>query len=106
VLVWDNHPILTRRLVKAFLARQPRLHAVHCPAYAPELTPWRGICTPGKESTACSAPHIIQELHRRVLSALKRVAHSQPPCLSGPVFAAPRCLGRSDPRQHSSFNGQ
>lgn len=77
VLVWDNHPIHTRRLVKAFLARQPRLHVFHFPPYAPELNPVEGIWTQAKELTAGSAPHHIRELHRRVYSALKHTANSQ-----------------------------
>jgi len=77
VLVWDNHPIHTRRLVKAFLARQPRLHVFHFPPYAPELNPVEGIWTQAKESTAGSAPHHLQELHRRVYHALKHTANSQ-----------------------------
>lgn len=77
VLVWDNHPIHTRRLVKAFMARYPRLHVFHLPAYAPELNPVEGIWTQAKESTAGSAPHHIQELHRKVYRVLKHTANSQ-----------------------------
>lgn len=77
VLVWDNHPIHTRRLVKAFVARHPRLHVFHFPAYAPELNPVEGVWTQAKESTAGSAPHHIQELHRKVYRVLKRTANSQ-----------------------------
>jgi len=34
VLVWDNHPIHTRRLIKAFIASQTRLHVFYFPSYA------------------------------------------------------------------------
>ena len=76
VLVWDNHPIHIRRLVKAFVARYPRLHVFHLPPYAPELNPVEGIWTQAKESTAGTAPHHIQELHRKVHTILKRTANS------------------------------
>jgi transposase len=76
VLVWDNHPIHIRRLVKAFVASQPRLHVFHFPSYAPELNPVEGLWTQAKEKTAGSAPHHIQELHRKVYHVLKRTANS------------------------------
>ena len=77
VLLWDNHPIHTRRLVKAFIAQHPRLHVFHFPSYAPELNPVEGIWTQAKDATAGSAPHHIQELHRKVYRILKRTANSQ-----------------------------
>lgn len=77
VLVWDNHPIHTRRLVKAFIAGQPRLHVFHLPSYAPELNPVEGIWTQTKATTAGSAPHHIPELHRKVYQIIKRIANSQ-----------------------------
>jgi putative transposase len=77
VLVWDNHPIHTRRLVKAFIAGQPRLHVFHFPSYAPELNPVEGLWTQAKEATAGTAPHHIQEVHRKVYKDLKRTANSQ-----------------------------
>jgi putative transposase len=77
VLVWDNHPIHTRCLVKTFLARRPRLHVFHFPPYAPELNPVEGLWTQAKESTAGSAPQHIQELHRKVYRVLRHTANSQ-----------------------------
>ena len=76
VLVWDNHPIHVRKLVKAFIAQQPRLHVFYFPSYAPELNPVEGVWTQAKESTAGSAPHHLQELHRNVYAAIKRTADS------------------------------
>jgi len=77
VLVWDNHPIHTRRLVKAFIASQPRLHVFHFPSYAPELNPVEGVWTQAKEATAGTAPYHIQQLHRNVYQVIKRIANSQ-----------------------------
>ena len=77
VLVWDNHPIHTRRLVKAFIEHQPRLHVYHFPSYAPELNPVEGVWAQAKEATAGSAPHHIQELHRKAYNVIKRIANSQ-----------------------------
>lgn len=77
VLVWDNHPIHTRRLVKAFIASQPRLHVYPFPSYAPELNPVEGIWTQAKEATAGSAPHHIRELHPKIHRILKRIANSK-----------------------------
>ena len=76
VLVWDNHPIHVRKLVKAFIAQQPRLHVFYFPSYAPELNPVEGVWTQAKEFTAGSAPHDVQELHRNVYAAIKRTADS------------------------------
>ncbi len=76
VLVWDNHPIHVRKLVKAFIAQQPRLHVFYFPSYAPELNPVEGVWTQAKEATAGSAPHHLQELHRNVYAAIQHIANS------------------------------
>lgn len=76
VLVWDNHPIHVRKLVKAFIAQQPRLHVFYFPSYAPELNPVEGVWTQAKEATAGSAPYHLQELHRNVYTAIKHIANS------------------------------
>lgn len=57
VLVWDNHPIHLRNIVKQFIANHDRLHVFAFPAYAPELNPAEGIWTQAKEFTAGTAPH-------------------------------------------------
>jgi putative transposase len=75
-LVWDNHPIHVRKLVKAFITQHPRLHVFYFPAYAPELNPVEGVWTQAKEATAGSAPHHVQELHRNVYAVLKHIANS------------------------------
>jgi putative transposase len=76
VWVWDNHPMHSRQLVKAFIAQHPRLHVYHFPAYAPELNPVEGIWAQAKEYTAGSAPHHMHALHRNVSAAVKRTADS------------------------------
>jgi putative transposase len=76
VWVWDNHPIHVRKLVKAFIAQHPRLHVFYFPSYAPELNPVEGIWTQAKASTAGSAPHDVQALHRNVYAAIKHTANS------------------------------
>ncbi|MCX6058754.1 MAG: transposase [Chloroflexi bacterium] len=45
VLVWDNHPIHKRQLVKEFLAENPRVHMDYFPIYAPELNPVEFVWT-------------------------------------------------------------
>jgi putative transposase len=77
VLVWDNHPIHRRALVRDFLARHPRLHVFWFPRYAPELNPAEGIWNQTAEYTANSAPHNGDELSCNVRAGLARTRRSQ-----------------------------
>lgn len=77
VLVWDNHPIHRRKIVKAFIESQKRLHIESFPSYAPELNPAEGIWTQATEQTAGTAPRDVTQLHTNVYRALQRTAKSQ-----------------------------
>lgn len=77
VLVWDNHPIHRRVLVREFIARHPRLHLFWLPRYAPELNPAEGIWNQTAEYTANTAPRCIGELSINVRAGLARTRRSQ-----------------------------
>ena len=76
VLVWDNHPIHRRRLVRDFIARHPRLHVYVFPSYAPELNPTEGLWTQTDEGLAGTAPHHLGELHANLDRVLRRLYRS------------------------------
>ena len=88
VLVWDNHPIHQRKLVKDFIANEPRLHVYWFPTCAPELNPAEFIWTQLKEHTASTAPYNMLELRRNILSGVAKIRNSQSRLLS--------CLSASD----------
>jgi transposase len=78
LLVWDNHPIHSRRkIVQSFIHNHPRLHIECFPKYAPEINPAEGIWMQAKEQTAGTAPYNVDELHKNVYRAVRRTAKSQ-----------------------------
>lgn len=77
VLLWDRHPIHKRKVVKAFLARHPRLIVYWFPTAAPELNPMEFVWTQISEYTASTAPHNAAELQQYVFAGLARTRHSQ-----------------------------
>ena len=104
VLVWDNHPIHTRRLVKDFIASHPRLHVFALPSYAPELNPVEGLWTQAKDATASGAPRHIQALHRKVYTVLQHLANSQRRLRA--CFQIAKLPWLPDDRRHSLLMGQ
>jgi putative transposase len=87
VLVWDKHPIHSRRKVQAFLAHHPRLHVYEFPTSAPELNPTELVWTQVNEYTASTAPHNGTELRANVLAGVARTRHS-PVRLWACIFAS------------------
>lgn len=77
VLVWDNHPIHRRNIVRQFIARHPRLHVFCFPSYAPELNPAEGIWNQVDEYTAGTAPTCSNDLSVNVQAGLARTRRSQ-----------------------------
>lgn len=77
VLLWDNHPIHLRKLVKEFIDQEPRLHVEWFPTCAPELNPAEFIWTQLKEHTAGTAPQDIPELRGIVLAGIAKIRRSQ-----------------------------
>ena len=77
VLVWDNHPIHQRKLVKDFIVNEPRLYVYWFPTCAPELNPAEFIWTQLKEHTASTAPLNLLELRRNILSGIAKIRRSQ-----------------------------
>lgn len=76
VLVWDNHPIHNRKLVKQFITEHPRLHVFNFPSYAPELNPAEGIWTQTTAYIAGSAPHNVTELQVNLRAGLRHSRNS------------------------------
>lgn len=77
VLLWDNHPIHSRKLVEEFIKQEPRLHLEWFPTCAPELNPAEFIWTQLKEHTANTAPLDIPELRSNVLTGVAKIRKSQ-----------------------------
>jgi transposase len=77
VLVWDNAPIHTRRIVQDFIARQVRLHVYSLPRYAPELNPVEFLWTQTDEHLAGRAPRNLLMLKGYVHAAIQRTRVSQ-----------------------------
>lgn len=77
VLVWDRHPIHTRKLVTDFLAEQPRLYVEWFPVAAPELNPVEYVWTQVSEYHAGTVPHDRLELQATVLAGIARTRKSQ-----------------------------
>lgn len=76
VLVWDNHPIHRRTMVREFLTRHPRIHVFWFPRYAPELNPAEGIWTQTAEYMANTAPRCRNDLSTLVRAGLARTRRS------------------------------
>jgi transposase len=76
VLVWDNHSIHKRCIVKDFIATQSRLHVYYFPTCAPELNPVEFVWTQVSEHTAGFAPHNMSELIARVRAGVSRTRNS------------------------------
>ena len=76
VLVWDNHPIHNRKLVKQFIAEHSRLHVFNFPPYAPELNPAEGLWTQTTVYIAGSAPHNVTELQANLRAGLRHSRRS------------------------------
>lgn len=86
VLVWDNHSIHKRNIVKDFIATQLRLHVYYFPTCAPELNPVEFVWTQVSEHTAGFAPHNMSELVTRVRAGVARTRASHQrlnACLKG-----------------------
>lgn len=87
ILVWDNHSIHKRNIVKDFIASQPRLHVYCFPTCAPELNPVEFVWTQVSEHTAGFAPHNLPELIAQVRAGIARTRNSPKrlsACLKGP----------------------
>lgn len=88
VLVWDNHPIHKRKLVKDFIAQESRLHVYWLPICAPELNPAEFVWTQLKSQTANTAPLNLAELRKNISAGIAKIRNSQDRLLS--------CLTASD----------
>jgi len=77
VLLWDGGPIHKRRLVRAFLRQQKRLHVYGFPAYAPELNPDEFVWTKAKHDLANGVPHNLDELKGHLRRSIRRIQRSQ-----------------------------
>ena len=88
LLVWDSAPIHTRRAVREFAARHPRLELVGFPKYAPELNPVEYVWAHIKHALAGTAPLDLAELRALLQAAIRRV-RSTPWRLRACLHAAP-----------------
>lgn len=77
VLLWDNAPIHTRKMVQAFIATQSRLHVFAFPSYAPELNPVEYLWAQVSEHLACRAPMSLDELKCFIHAAVQRSRSSR-----------------------------
>jgi putative transposase len=75
VVIWDNGKIHKVPAVRE-VCRNPRLHLVALPPYAPELNPIEGLWGFGKGVLANGCPADTTELLRDLLDVLYAVARS------------------------------
>lgn len=76
IVVWDNSNIHRGPIVRAFLARTPRLRLAYFPAYAPELNPDEGVWARTKAELANSRPDDVLTLLRTLIASLTRLRRS------------------------------
>lgn len=77
VLVWDNHGIHGRQIVKQFVTQHKRLHVYNLPKHAPELNPTEGVWAQLENWTAGKAPLSIDQLVKDLRTGTHRIRRSQ-----------------------------
>ncbi len=74
MIFWDSGPYHRSKVVRAFLATQPRLEVHRFPGYSPELNPdewvWGYL---KKHELASYAPHDVRKLRRGVRLSVMRI---------------------------------
>lgn len=73
IVLWDRSQIHRGPLIRAFLARHPRLRSEYFPTYAPELNPDEGVWHRAKAELANGCPDDDVALVRDVKAALRRL---------------------------------
>jgi hypothetical protein len=104
VLVWDNHPIHTRRLVKDFTANPPGCTYLPCHPMCPSSIPWKD-CGPKPGMPPPVAPHATFRSSIARSTACSNI-WPIPNAGSGLAFKSPSSLGSPDARRHSLLMDQ
>ncbi|MGH7624681.1 MAG: IS630 family transposase [Gemmatimonadaceae bacterium] len=76
LVLWDNSNIHRGPVIRATLARYPRLRVAYFPPYAPELNPDEGVWARTKAELANGRPDDVLTLLRTLIASLTRLKRS------------------------------
>jgi putative transposase len=77
VIIWDNAPIHTRKLVRTFINAHKRMHVEAFPTYAPELNPAEFIWSQTSQRLSGMAPDSLDTLAMWIHRILQRIRSNQ-----------------------------